>query len=94
MLLRSLLTGCILDRNHYFDLCVWVRKADYWPNPCKFWSLDLPMTDVPDSDYIQIAFVASLGNSDYSSHSAVISLTQAVPNLCVSRKGFLNYRVN
>ena len=32
--------------------------------------------------------------SDHSSLSAVISVVQAVPNLCVSRKVFLKHRVN
>ena len=47
-------------------------------------TLDLLMTDVPD--LVRVAVVASIGNSDHSSLSAVISITQAVPNLWVSRK--------
>ena len=35
-----------------------------------------------------------MGNSDHSSLSAVISMAQAVPNLCVSRKVFLKHQVN
>ena len=38
------------------------------------------MTDVPDQ--VRVAVVASIGNSDRSSLSAVISMAQAVPNLC------------
>ena len=38
--------------------------------------------------------VAPIGNSDHTSLSAVISMAQAVPNLCVSRKIFLKHRVN
>ena len=38
--------------------------------------------------------LAAIGNSDHSSLSAVISMAQAVPNLCVSRKVFLKHRVN
>ena len=38
--------------------------------------------------------VAPIGNSDHSSLSAVISITQADPNLCVSRKVFLKHQVN
>ena len=38
--------------------------------------------------------VAPIGNSDYSSLLAVISMAQAVPNLCVSRKVFLKHQVN
>ena len=37
---------------------------------------------------------APIGNSDHSSLSAVISMAQAVPNLCVSRKVFLKHQVN
>ena len=50
------------------------------------------MTDVPD--LVLVAFVAPIGNSDHSSLSAVISMAQAVPNLCVSRKVFLKHQVN
>ena len=49
------------------------------------------MTDVPD---VRVAVVAPIGNSDHSSLSAVISMTQAVPNLCVSIKVFLKHQVN
>ena len=55
-------------------------------------TLDLLMTDVPD--LVQVAVVAPIGNSDHSSLSAVISMAQAVPNLCVSRKVFLKHQVN
>ena len=54
--------------------------------------LDLLMTDVPD--LIHFGVVASIGNSDQSSPSAVISTAHAVPNLCVSRKIFLKHQVN
>ena len=50
------------------------------------------MTDVPDLK--RVAVVAPLGNSDHSSLSAVISMAQAVPNLCVSWKIFLKHLVN
>ena len=53
---------------------------------------DLLMTDVPD--LVWVAAVAQIGNSDHSSLSAVISIAQAVPNLCVSRKVFLKHQVN
>ena len=39
------------------------------------------MTDVPD--LVLVAVVAPIGNSDHSSLSAVVSMAQAVPNLCV-----------
>ena len=35
-----------------------------------------------------------MGNSDLSSLSAVISMAQTVPNLCVSRKVFPKHHVN
>ena len=50
------------------------------------------MTDVPD--LVRVAVVAPMGNSDHSSLSAVISMAQAVPNLCVSRTVFLKQQVN
>ena len=40
----------------------------------------LLMTDVPD--LIQVAAVEPIGNSDHSSLLAVISIGQAVPNMC------------
>ena len=55
-------------------------------------TLDLFITDVPDQ--VWVAVVAPIGNSDHSSLSAVISMDQAVPNLCVSRKVFLKHQVN
>ena len=55
-------------------------------------SLDLLITDVPD--LVRVSVVAPIGNSDHSSLSAVISMAQAVPNLCVSRKVFLKHEVN
>ena len=53
-------------------------------------TLDLLMTDVPD--LVRVAVVAPIGNSDHSSLSADISMAQAVPNLCVSRKVFLKHQ--
>ena len=50
------------------------------------------MTDLPD--LVRVAVVAPLGNSDHSSLSAVISMAQAVKNLCASRKVFLKHQVN
>ena len=55
-------------------------------------NLPPPMTDVPD--LVRVAVVAPIGNSDYSSLSAVISMAKVVPNLCVSRKVFLKHQVN
>ena len=50
------------------------------------------MTDVPD--LVRVAVVAPIGNSDHSSLSAVISMAQVVPNMCVSRKVFMKHQVN
>ena len=55
-------------------------------------TLDLLMTDVPA--VVRVAVIAPIGNSDHSSLSAVISMAQAVPNLCVSQKVFLKHQVN
>ena len=55
-------------------------------------TLDLLKTDVPD--IVRVSVVAPIGNSDHSSLSAVISMAQAVPNLCVSKKVFLKHQVN
>ena len=49
------------------------------------------MTDVPD--LVRVSVAAPIGNSDYSSLPAVISMAQAVPNLCVSRKFSLNMKL-
>ena len=50
------------------------------------------MIDVPD--LARVAVVAPTGNSDHSSLSVVISMAQAVPNWCFSRKVFLKHQVN
>ena len=50
------------------------------------------MTDVPD--LVRVAIIAPIGNSDHSSLSAVISMAQAVPNLCVNKKVYLKHHVN
>ena len=54
--------------------------------------LDLLMMDV--RDVLRVAVVAKIGNSGHSCLLAVISMAQAVPNLCVSRKIFLNHQVS
>ena len=54
------------------------------PTHALFGTLDLLMTDVPD--LVRVAVVAPIGNSNHSSMSAVISMAQAVANLCVSWK--------
>ena len=62
------------------------------PTHARGGTLDLLMTDVPD--LVRLAVVAPIGNSDHSSLSAVISMAQAVPNMCVSRKVLLKHQVN
>ena len=57
------------------------------PTHARGGTLDLLMTGVPD--LLRVAVVAPIGNSDHSSLSRVISMVQAVPNLCASRKVFL-----
>ena len=55
-------------------------------------TLDPLITDIPD--LVRVAVVAPIGNSDHSFLFAVISMAQAVPNLCVGRKVFLKHKVN
>ena len=55
-------------------------------------TLDLLLADVPD--LIPAAVVEPIGDSDYSSLLAVVSMAQVVPNLCVSRKIFLRQQVH
>ena len=62
------------------------------PTHARGGTLELLMTDVPD--LVWVAVLAPIGNSDHSSLSAVISMAQAVPNLCVSWKVFLKHKVN
>ena len=50
------------------------------------------MTDVPD--LVRVSIVEHIDNSDHSFPSAVISMVQVVPNLCVSRKVFFKHQVN
>ena len=62
------------------------------PTHARSGTFDLVMTDVPD--LVRVAVVAPISNSDHSSLLAVISMAQAVPNLCVCRKVFLIHRDN
>ena len=55
-------------------------------------TLDL-MTDVPDPVRVAVVAVAPMSNSDHSSLSAVISMAQAVTNLCVVGKFSLNIKL-
>ena len=62
------------------------------PTHARVGTLDLLMTNVPD--LLRVAVVAPLGSSDDSSLSIAISMAQAIPNLCVSRRVLLKHRVN
>ena len=62
------------------------------PTHARAGTRDLLMTDVPD--LVRVAVVAPLGRSDHASLSIAISMAQAVPNLCVSRRVLLKHRVN
>ena len=62
------------------------------PTHARGGTLGLLITDVPD--LVRVDFVAPIGNSDHSSLSDVISMAQAVSNLCVNKKVFLKHRVN
>ena len=50
----------------------------FGPTYARGGTLDLLMSDVPD--LVRVAVVAPIGNSDYSSLLADISMAQAVPN--------------
>ena len=62
------------------------------PTHARGGTLYLLMTDVRDP--VWVAVVAPVCNSDHYSLSVVISMAQAVTNLCVSRKVFLKLQVN
>ena len=62
------------------------------PTHARGGTLDLLMTDVPG--LVLVAVVAPIGNSDHSALSAVISMAQAVINLCVIRNVFQKHQVN
>ena len=55
-------------------------------------TLDLLMIFVPD--LVLLAIATTIGNSDHSARSAVVSMAQAVPHLCVNSKIFLKHQVN
>ena len=62
------------------------------PTHARGGTLDLLMTDIPD--LVRVAVVSPIGNSDHSSLSVVISMAQAVPNLCVSINVFHQHQLN
>ena len=57
------------------------------PTHARGGTLDILMSDVPD--LVRVVVVAPHGSSDHSSLSAAISIAQAIPNLCVSRRVLL-----
>ena len=57
------------------------------PTHARGGTLNLLMPDIPDLVWVSV--VVPIGNSDQSSLSAIISMAQAVPNLCVHIKVFL-----
>ena len=69
----------------FFCVC---DKLVVCPTHARVGTLDLMMNDVA------VAVFAPIVNSDHSSLSAVISMAQAVPYLCVSKKVILNHEVN
>ena len=54
-------------------------------------TLEFLMTDV--SDPVQVAVVTPLGSSNHSTLSIAISMAQAIPNLCVSRRALLKHLI-
>ena len=62
------------------------------PTHARGGTLDLLMTDVPD--IVREAVVAPLGRSDHSTLSIAISMAQAIPNLCVSKRVLLKHQLN
>ena len=86
------MVGVIRNGVAAFDFATGCDQFVVGPTHTRGGTLDLLMTDVPD--LVRVAVAAPIGNSDHSSLSAVISMAQAVPNLCVSRKVFLKHQVN
>ena len=88
--------GCTTTIRHCvtaFDFATVSGSVDCRPDPCTLKNtLDLLMTDV--NDLVWVSFVAPTCNSDHASLSAIISMAQAVQNLCVSRKAFPKHQVN
>ena len=67
----------------HFELSPVAISLVVGPTHARCGTLDLCMVDdVPD--LVRVAVVAPIDNSDHSSLSAVISMAQADPNLCVS----------
>ena len=82
--------GCSL----WLRNCVWLWSVGCRNDPFVWWN-----TWSPDEWCSwPIVWVGCccrhIGNSDHSYLSVVISMAQAVPNLCVSRKVFMKHQVN
>ena len=82
---------CGMRQNHFATVSGFDQLV-VGPTHARGRTLDLLMTDVPD--LVRVAVVAPIGNSDHSSLSAIISMAEALPNLCVSLKVFLKHQVN
>ena len=66
------------------QLCsVVIMQLIVGPTHARCETLDLLMTDVPD--LVRVDVVEPTDNSDHYSLPAVISMAQAVPNLCAGR---------
>ena len=84
---------------HFFFLLDVLYFSYLIIGPCSAFSivLRLPKVELPDNPrccLVRVAVVAPVENSDHSSLLAVISIAQAVPNLCVSGQVFLKHQVN
>ena len=76
-----------------FDFATVSCCDEHGPTHARGGTLDLLMNDVIP-DLVRVAVVAPIGNSDHSYLSAVFSMAQEVPNLCVSRKVLIKHQVN
>ena len=63
-------------------------------SPTRPWSSLSCFETTQSIKVVRVAVVAPVGNSNHSSLFAVIFMSQAVPNLFVSRKGILTHQVN
>ena len=83
--------------SHWLRDCVWLRLICCRPDPCMWWNTWPIITDVPDLVWVAVVaptvWVTHLG-WDHLCRSAVISIAQTVPNLCVCRIVFLKQQVN
>ena len=93
----SIRSGGFYDHEPSWSYSLWLRNClqcdllVVGPTLASGGTLDLLMTDVPDP--VRVAVVEPISNWDHYSLSAVISMTQAVPNLFVNRKVFLKNKL-